>query len=337
MKKTMLLLGVLLALFFTGCGKDIEPTVETISREDRGGQEPDYAAYCKGAFVETAAGYYYAYWSRIQEDGNNVQLIYFCPRDGVEFRPLCGKPNCMHADSNCNAWSDLMIAYANEKIYTTESNPSIIYNLNPDGTDRQVAMKVDPRAFQNGASMMMLPGKYTVIPNSLPEAQQEILIVDFADNSQKWLALPGLEGVMVCGPLACDQDRIILEGSAKGSNYSFEGMRLIEMDLHTGEMRTVISGYYDGASVYLTDTTLYFYVGDEKTIQEAYGVEYHNVEEPGFREYDLKTGSLKNCGMAPGDGNSCCFRCRMPPRVQSRRGRHPLSAQSSRHTPWWCW
>ena len=75
--------------------------------------------------------------------------IYFCPRGGDTFQPLCSKPNCQHNDENCNAWCDgLCFGYYNGALYTagnsrgTRSGEEII-KMNLDGTDHKVVTTLD--------------------------------------------------------------------------------------------------------------------------------------------------------------------------------------------------
>ena len=65
-----------------------------------------------------------------------------------------------------------------------------------------------------------------------------------------------------------------------------------EVDASTGEMRTLFSGYLGG--FYATDDTLYYFEADMSSVRGYEGIDSFH---PGFRELDLNSGTVKDCGL----------------------------------------
>ena len=98
MKKAGLLLCVQVMLLLAACGK--APEAGKSSGEAAAENKTSEIVIEKqplnyfGEFAETPDGYYYGLGP----------LLYYCPRGGSRFVPVCGKPNCKHNDRNCNAY-----------------------------------------------------------------------------------------------------------------------------------------------------------------------------------------------------------------------------------------
>ena len=69
---------------------------------------------------------------------------------------------------------------------------------------------------------------------------------------------------------------------------------LIELNAVTGEARMLSPGYF--GSFYATDSTLYYFVEDMNYLSAMLGREVAQGK-PGFRELDLETGEVRECGM----------------------------------------
>ena len=109
MKNTILLLCAVLAFLLASCGKTPKSGETTTTASGKPGEaaafllrvvpEDRNQAFLIQSFVETEAGYYYG----LGNHDLGGDMIYFCPRGGKAFYPLCSKPNCRHDDQNCNA------------------------------------------------------------------------------------------------------------------------------------------------------------------------------------------------------------------------------------------
>ena len=121
------------------------------------------------------------------------------------------------------------------------------------------------------------------------------MYLDLSDNTQKELVSEESAASLLCGMIACHHDKVFLEAFDGEGCFSFNDQRLLEMNLQTRETRTVTTGYFDG--LYVTDSTVYYFEPDEKEVEKNYGTTYKNVDTPGFREYDCKSGITRNCGM----------------------------------------
>ena len=303
MKKTFRLLCCMLALLLAACGKssDHSPTASTGMPDDA----TDYEAYSGTLFAETAEGYYNAY--EIPGGDKRINLIFFCPRGGDTFQPLCGKPNCLHTNEDCNAWFNGYITYYDGSLYTLDEDGLSVIKMNLDGTDHAVVAKLDTSVVQGRTYAMtyeLLHGKLFAIlyaDESLPAEEQKdhLLYLDLSDLSQKELSAEGLDSVRLDFIRVCNREKVFLDAHEKGTYNDFNSMKLVEVDLRTGAAKTVHSGYCEG--VYATDSTLYYYEADEKLIQSWYGVDYTNTDAPGLREYDIKSATVKNCGLLTDD------------------------------------
>ncbi|MBO4211643.1 MAG: hypothetical protein J5878_03205 [Oscillospiraceae bacterium] len=125
-------------------------------------------------------------------------MIYFCPRGGDAFRPLCSKPNCSHNNENCNAWVGLIcldLGYYNGGLYTVEVSIHInVVRMNLDGTDHRVVATLDESVAENfGLEFKFHHGKLFIWGRAsfdlpLEEQEEHLLVLDLTDYSQKELA-----------------------------------------------------------------------------------------------------------------------------------------------------
>ncbi len=85
-------------------------------------------------FFETEEAYYYLYNER----------AYLSPKDSLKFYLLCSKPNCTHADENCDAYAFQPLAYWNGHIYSAmilADEPEIV-RMNLDGSEHSVLTEI---------------------------------------------------------------------------------------------------------------------------------------------------------------------------------------------------
>ncbi len=303
MKRTILFFFTILLLSLAGCGKEPEsepvsttaPYVLSVLPEDRN------QAFTAQGFVETPEGYYYGIPKAYQGG-----LVYFCPRGGTAFRPLCGKPNCKHEDSDCNAWYDGMtFGYYNGALYTLEipweDDDYKLVKFNLDGTDHAVVAKVKVDTskpysynytFHHGKLFLYGSTLHTTTDGTV---EDHLYVVDLSDYSQKEIASEFFQTGSVLRFKGYFRDKLYGQATSdKLADYDDNGLRLVEIDANTGEARTLVSK--PAVSSYATDDTLYYFQPDV----EAIGYEIGKVE-PGFRELDLATGAVKDCGMPASD------------------------------------
>ena len=156
MRKTILLLLALLLL--AGCGKETAQTKPTEINPQESNQtfrqqiSPNdriQGLFCYN-LIEIPEGYYFFvhYYRSIRN------RLAFCARGETTFHILCGKPNCSHADENCNACVSSQIMYFNGALYWLEQDEQDwdeckVLKMNLDGTDHQVVAEFTS---QSGAS-----------------------------------------------------------------------------------------------------------------------------------------------------------------------------------------
>ncbi len=141
-----LLLLLLLILLLASCGKeDVKlPTDQVGSEEFQKNMHQSNSSYLLFA-CETEDGYYFT------EDA----YVYFMDRETKRVTVVCGKPECAHRGTTCNAWVnahslwfyDGRLYYANGD--AVEENGSFVdygerlYSLAPDGTGRRAVQALE--------------------------------------------------------------------------------------------------------------------------------------------------------------------------------------------------
>lgn len=245
-------------------------------------------------FVETPECYYYV--RHCFSENGMLNFIYFCPRGGTVFYPLCSKPNCKHDNSNCNAFCGIHLGYYDGSLYTNDLDefPLVkLIKMNPDGTDHQVVAAFDPSggtgrmgascAFHHGMFFLFCKPTDTMLPE---ERSYRLIVVNLADGSQSELASDFYDTAKeVPDRYWYYKDKLYGEVFGSGTEST-----LIELDISTGTTRTMKAEWI--SDFYATDSTLYYLVDDL-----SYADAYVGQASSGFREYDLKTGMVKNCGM----------------------------------------
>lgn len=313
MKQMIFLLCAMLVLSFAGCKEEAQipdtssahnsqaPRVLQVAPED---QSP---ASMIPNLVETPEGLYYEMYHGIYEQLTNNKearnFLFFCPSGENAFYPLCSKPDCKHNDQNCNAYIGRGIpcfGYFDHALYSvnlpSNSNAIELMKLNLDGTDHQIVATVDLSSFKNpGYSFCFHHGKLLIYLDANPELsveQQEnhLIVLNLSDYSQ---TEPFAEYLQTAGlPVFYwfFQDKLYGYGSRDKNPSAMEDQLFLEMDAVSGEVDNPLSGFVDG--FYATDTTWYYF--------EANPSDYGRAIEgviPGFREYDLESGTIKDCGM----------------------------------------
>ena len=326
MNKTILLLFAVFVLFLASCistpaesvnesRKEAETTQNVGSMEPDDGRAEPYLLKTNPAdqsqasmghdFVETPEGYYYPCRKRTQKGG--VVLIYFCPRGRDSFRPLCSKPNCRHTDENCNAWvgwgfTGSGFGYFDGALYAVNWMPGKIdvIKMNLDGTDHQVAVTLDDTdlkncdcefKFHHGKLFVWCTASYDI---PLEEQEDHLAVLDLSDGTQREPAADYIRTAGLPRPFSYCKDKAYAHGTENKAqtyeSYNPYDEKLIELDAVTGEVRVVLPCSING--LYVTDSTLYYYEADLSPL----GYEAENVN-PGFREYDVESGTVKDCGL----------------------------------------
>lgn len=306
MKKTVILLCVITALLLAACGREPESSGTVDSTEAgvnptktfslRVPSEDRNQAFGWPSFVETAEGYYYDYFIP------GSSLIYFCPRGGDTFYPLCSKPNCAHNDENCNAWCNSAFGYYNGALYLVDvygiSDEIKLIKMNLDGTDHQVVATIDDSGIEDcgGITCTFHHGKLYLQCTAefeLPLEMQEdhLVVVDLADYSQTEPAKEFLCTARLPVINNFYENKLYGRGTAdKNLDAKLSDYKLIELDALSGEARVLVSHYIDSA--YVTDSTLYYLEADLSYLSSVLGEEI-DPGNPGFRELNLENGEVK--------------------------------------------
>lgn len=271
MKKVVIYCATIL-LLLAGCTNTPQDKLQEITAS------ADYSqANLRNGFVETPEGYYY----------QNDNLIYFCQRGGDAFYPLCSKPNCAHNDENCNAWCGVAFGYYNGALYAVLSDATLgqydLVRMNPDGTDHTVVTHFAPRQ-GGGYQFCFHQGKlyiYASADLSLPLEEQtdRLILLDLSDNSQTEPFSDFFREGNRFSILSLYGDKLYVLAQEDPAQEDF---CVMELDCATGRARELLS--LQLGIVYATDTTFCYL-------------------EPGvgFRECDLKSGEIKDCGLPVND------------------------------------
>ena len=321
MKKTILLLCAVFALLLSACGTTTEPAEPGAAASAApGGTAAAYAdvvtpktfelrvppedrnqAYNMD-FVETQEAYYFI-GQKVTED-SFVNLIYFCPRGGNSFQPLCGKPNCKHEDENCNAFCGLELGYFDGALYTT--NPDMgtieIIKMNLDGTDHQPVTTVYPglgtQRFRYNCRIHH--GKVLIWSDIAKdrlstEREHHMIVVDLSDYSQSEPAADYYNTAEYVPHVMYH----FYKDKAYGTVYRpKETTALLELDTATGDVQFREIG--DATGVYVTDSVLYFFLPDASKLPPIPGADNGELV-PGFWELDLQSGEIRDCGLPVDD------------------------------------
>ena len=323
MKKTIILLCTILALLLAGCektpqnsGADAGQGLQSVETTDavyadvdtpkifalRVAPEDRNQAFTQG-FVETQEAYYYI--GEKETEDSFMNLIYFCPRSGNSFQPLCGKPNCKHEDENCNAFCGPELGYFDGSLYTTKDTGMgkiEIIKMNLDGTDHQLVATVDPGlgaqrfgfecAFHHGK--LLIWSDIAVDPMSV-EREHHMIVVDLSDYSQ---SEPAADYYRTAEYVPGNM-RQFYKDKAYGTVYRPNDMTaLLELDTATGDVQFREIG--DATGFYVTDAVLYFFLPDESSLPSIPGADNGELV-PGFWELDLQSGEIRDCGLPVDD------------------------------------
>lgn len=147
---TALLLVFIMSLTLAACGegeKVVEPTAFDYTRSfAHGANTLDYTC----ATEDTV--YYISHF------GN---FIYYIDKESGISGPLCGKPECEHNSSRCNAYvsfADALSIYDGRLYWVGGSSPSntYIYSAALDGTDRQTVRQIEREIIPAGHGNMYI-------------------------------------------------------------------------------------------------------------------------------------------------------------------------------------
>lgn len=315
MKTSLRLCCALLALLLAACGTVPEAagTVPTGTGDSNppeayvlrlNPEDQNTTVQNSNSFVETDEGYY-AVWSKETAIGP-ISLISFCPRGEDVFRPLCSKPNCRHEDEDCNAFCYGDFGYYADALYsigTYSAGGLALVKRNMDGTDHVEVAQVDISKLHpdTGYIFRFHHGKLFVNCRAslyLPLEQQEnhLLVIDLTDYTQSEPAADFLSKTSDFSFSQFYKDKLYCFAvPEKTIDFGVNDLKLVELDAVTGEARIPFSR--NPGSIYATDSTLYFFEEDASYLSSILEVEIEQPEGPGFRELDLQSGAIKECGM----------------------------------------
>ena len=319
MKKSITLLLIVFLFLMTGCAKGPEGAgavsgeaiagtetaaperfILTFSPEDRN------PTLSRTNFVETAEGYYCDF-SVGNVFGGEQRIIFFCPRGEDTFYPLCSKPNCRHNDENCNAWDGTFFGYFDGAIYSVQFNANSqleVVRRSLDGTDHQAVATVNTSGVpsDSGYQFEFHHGKLFVICSPslrrpLEEQEYHLIVMDLKDYSQTEPAADYLRTVSDFDIAYFCKDKIYaFIQPGKTTEIRLDQSEMIEIDAVTGEIQTLLPGTVSG--LYLTDSTWYYFERDIGKLVDFLGLGYEvKSGNPGFRELDRKSGTVKDCGL----------------------------------------
>ncbi len=240
--------------------------------------------------METPEAYYYGW--------NNV--IFFCPRNDTTFRPLCGKPNCLHDDRNCNAWFDgFCLGYYDGALYATAGSFAAMNSKLPiirielDGTNHKEVAQVDVREVMDlGYTCTFHHGKFFLQSQSIfgfgaTDKDDHLIVLDLSDYSVTEPAADYLCTAKLPVMVSFYKDKLYGIGTDCKEALNGSNDYLIELDAVTGETRKLPS-IERSNSFYATDNTFYFFETNhtERSDELLEGI------VPGFRELDLESGEI---------------------------------------------
>ena len=286
MKKSVSWLLTALLLFgcLAGCGaekKKAESLADgTSEAADSTEADPVYRpenrpqACFRNHFVETEAGCY----DQVEN------LILFCPQGSDTFYPLCSKPNCQHKDENCNAWCGVAFGWYDGALYTVNydglGGKFDVVRRNPDGTGHETVAHVDAKkgggfafTFHNGKLYVYMSANLAL---PLEEQAERLLVVDLRDWSQAEPFTEYLQAGNRIGIIDYYKDKLYAYVENVRDPQAEPGV--VEMDAATGAVRRLVS--FQLGACYATDDTFFYLEPDV-----------------GFREYDLQTGEIRDCGL----------------------------------------
>lgn len=280
MKRIVLILCVLFVLLIGGCRKTPQISTPVSSSPDgitNASQilapTEDSQANLRNYFVETEMGYYY----------QNNNLIYFSQRGDSSFFPLCNKPNCTHDNENCNAWCGIAFGYYNDALYSVLLEGALgkfnLVKMNLDGTDHTVVTHLD--ANQGGGFQFYFHhGKLYIYASPdlnlpLDDQTDRLIILNLSDYSQTEPFIDFFHAGNRFSIISFYKDKLYVFAE---NNLSQDSQCILELNAETGEVRELLS--LELGILYATDSTLFYL-------------------EPnvGFREYNLESGEIKDCGL----------------------------------------
>lgn len=279
MKRLFCILALVLLVMLAGCsGHETWNNSHEFYPFDQSATSSNYLA--------TDSATYYM----IASEDRKVNLIYVRPVDSEQFVLLCSRPNCSHADENCNAYAGFALGFYRNRIYT--SVPSMqngidteVVSMRPDGTDRKLEAKIPYVLFSDGHAegmgyRLFHNGKLLLYfqPNDEVPYEEQVTRIFCLDLETKELTEP------FASYFTPDiRPRISMRPSGhyvydaceyRNADGSIENW-LVEMDLDSGSVRKL----FQPVDTPISDT---FYVDGDML--------YYLEPEQGFVEYHLHTG-----------------------------------------------
>lgn len=141
---TALLLAFVVLLTLTACGEESGKAIDTNIENSTDLDRAFAHAAMFGKVCATENTVYFAH----ALDGN---MIHYLDKETGISGPLCGKPECFHNNSSCNAYvaDAQMLSLYDGRLYFVERNYSAItvYSMALDGTDRREVRKIDAQLY----------------------------------------------------------------------------------------------------------------------------------------------------------------------------------------------
>ena len=291
---SILLCAALLLLLFVGCKSTPDAELHFESGVTLLNPLDEQLLTFQSSCLDTPDGFYYPFG----------YLLYFCPKGGDCFVPLCGKPDCEHNDVNCNASLEASapdgMGYYDGVIYSLDSivfqGDFVFTQRNRDGTDHKTTATVNRSQYgfrsesSYGYQLKIYGGKAYIAlysPWGTPgEHLYHMVVVNLTDGSQTEFGAELFRNGGIEHPYF-----------KNGKMYGFavhnvdlttgeEDSTLMEVELETGEATEIpLPTEKIWGQILVTDSTVYY-------------LEKENAEEvPSrlrFKEYDRASGAVKD-------------------------------------------
>jgi len=205
-------------------------------------------------------------------------LMYFDEETHTSF-PLCGKADCKHTDSTCNAFlgkhdhlMDTIYYYRNNVYLLALSNGNaILERVNADGSGRQEIGKVGESDGGSGSEKLVFSGDFVYVfyrghENSNAENTEVVNKMSLDGKSEETIfEFTGTNARIYNGRSYGNKLLFLIETYKKdeNKNYDLKGLGLYAYDYITGETSKVIDDNISDYSVDLQNNMIYYFVVGE--------------------------------------------------------------------------
>ena len=264
---TLLLALALVMSLLTSCELMVPGQTETPVYDSRLDSDPNFVHGDFDTICATEDTVYFAYALDGKIGVPYMEIIHFLDKATGIVSPLCGKPECLHNDSTCNAYTTNCYALSvyDGRLYWMEkpmtySPPPGIYSAALDGTDRRMIWEFEREMVPSGLAAkgifhqgwFFLFGDYQKVENGEPN--RNLYMVAWPLNSE------GESIVILDEPIGLSALRLSVQGYGDkvyiiALNETTGVSQIFRWSLETWEQETVYDGGfpYDGAYGFVMD------------------------------------------------------------------------------------